>query len=100
MSTYKYDVSAIHSDINRLNALAQKEPADLKISTQNVGDMINKVQELVPQLNALHKALNGLILATAQATQATLNQMLQTDENFSAASVHSQADSPLIIDIR
>lgn len=82
MATYKYDVSAINADINKLNTLVSKPVGELVIETQNVGDVINKVKEFTQQLNTLHTALNGLISATAVATQATLNQMMQLDEDF------------------
>ena len=83
MAAYTYDVSAISADISKLNALANKPVGELVIETQNIGDMADKVvNELVPQLNALHVALNKLISATATATQATLNVMIQLDEDF------------------
>ena len=40
------------------------------------------MKELVPQLNGLHTALNNLIVATATATQETLNQLVQLDDEF------------------
>ena len=82
MATYKYDVSAISADINKLNVLANKPVGELTIEAQNAGDVINKIKEFIQQLNALHTALNGLVSATAVATQATLNQMMQLDEDF------------------
>lgn len=82
MATYKYDVSVINTDINKMKALANKAVSDLVIDTQNVGSVIEKVQELVPQLNALHTTLNSLIAAAATATQATLEQMIQLDDEF------------------
>ncbi len=82
MATYKYDVSAISADISKLNALASKVPSDIVIETQNVGEVIEKIRLLVPQLNELHTVLNSLIAATATATQATLDQMIQLDDDF------------------
>ena len=82
MATYKYDVAAISAAINKMNALASQSTGELVIETQNEGDVIGKVKELVPQLNDLHTALNNLIVATATATQETLNQLVQLDDEF------------------
>lgn len=82
MATYKYDVAAISAAINKMNALASQSTDELVIETQNEGDVIGKVKELVPQLNDLHTALNNLIVATATATQETLNQLVQLDDEF------------------
>ncbi|MFR4475847.1 MAG: hypothetical protein ACLT3Y_00455 [Ruminococcus callidus] len=69
---FKYDISVINTDVGKLNALSNKEINDLTIETQNAGDTIDKIRELIPQLNALHRSINNLIEATATATQATL----------------------------
>lgn len=100
MAKYKYDVSAISADINKLNALANKGTTDLVIETQNAGSVIDKVNELIPQLNALHTALNGLIAATATATQATLNQMIQLDDDFTEITEESETVETIYVDLR
>ncbi len=83
MATYKYDVSVISADINKLNALVEKPMGILVIDTQNTGDAITKVRsELVPHLNELDTTLRNLIAATAITTQATLNQLIQNDSDF------------------
>lgn len=99
MATYKYDVSAISTAINKLNALANKSMNDLVIETQNVGSVIDKVNELIPQLNALHTALNGLIAATAAATQATLDQMIQLDDDFAEITEEGETIETLYVKI-
>lgn len=45
-------------------------------------DTIDKIRELIPQLNALHRSINNLIEATATATQATLDQVIELDDDF------------------
>ncbi len=100
MATYKYDVSAISTDINKLNALANKGTNELVVETQNVGSVIDKVKELIPQLNALHTALNGLIAATATATQATLDQMIQLDDDFVEITEEGETVETIYVDIR
>ena len=54
----------------------------MTIETQNAGDTIDKIRELIPQLNALHRSINNLIEATATATQATLDQVIELDDDF------------------
>jgi len=78
----KYDISVINTDVGKLNALSNKEINDLTIETQNAGDTIDKIRELIPQLNALHRSINNLIEATATATQATLDQVIELDDDF------------------
>ncbi len=99
MATYKYDVSAISANINKLNSLANRTPCDLVIETQNVGDVIEKVKALVPQLNELHKVLNSLITATATATQATLDQMIQLDDDFKEITEEGETVETLYVKI-
>ena len=74
MASFKYDISVINTDVGKLN--------DLTIETQNAGDTIDKIRELIPQLNALHRSINNLIEATATATQATLDQVIELDDDF------------------
>ena len=62
--------------------MSNKEINDLTIETQNAGDTIDKIRELIPQLNALHRSINNLIEATATATQATLDQVIELDDDF------------------
>lgn len=100
MATYKYDVSVISADINKLNTLASRNSTDLVIETQNIGSVIDKVNELIPQLNALHTALNDLIAATATATQATLNQMIQLDDDFVEITEEGDTIETIVVDIR
>ena len=80
MASFKYDISVINTDVGKLNALSNKEINDLTIETQNAGDTIDKIRELIPQLNALHRSINNLIEATA--TQATLDQVIELDDDF------------------
>lgn len=75
-------ISVINTDVGKLNALSNKEINDLTIETQNAGDTIDKIRELIPQLNALHRSINNLIEATATATQATLDQVIELDDDF------------------
>lgn len=100
MANYKYDVSAIGADINKLNALANKTPRDIIIETQNVGEVIDKIRLLVPQLNELHTVLNSLIAATATATQATLDQMIQLDDDFAEITEEGETVETIYVDIR
>ena len=57
MASFKYDISVINTDVGKLNALSNKEINDLTIETQNAGDTIDKIRELIPQLNALSTKL-------------------------------------------
>lgn len=82
MASFKYDISVINTDVGKLNALSNKEINDLTIETQNAGDTIDKIRELIPQLNALHRSINNLIEATATVTQATLDQVIELDDDF------------------
>ena len=82
MASFKYDISVINTDVGKLNALSNKEINDLTIETQNAGDTIDKIRELIPQLNALHRPINNLIEATATVTQATLDQVIELDDDF------------------
>ena len=82
MASFKYDISVINPEVGKLNALSNKEINDLTIETQNAGDTIDKIRELIPQLNALHRSINNLIEATATATQATLDQVIELDDDF------------------
>ena len=82
MASFKYYISVINTDVGKLNALSNKEINDLTIETQNAGDTIDKIRELIPQLNALHRSINNLIEATATATQATLDQVIELDDDF------------------
>ena len=82
MANFKYDITAIQACVTKLNALAGKTPVEVIIAPQNKGEVMDKVMELVPKLNELHAALNGLITATATATQETMNQMIMLDEDF------------------
>lgn len=101
MAKYKYDISAISADINKLNALSNKATGILVIETQNEGDVIRKVRdELVPQLNELHNALNNLIAATATATQATLDQMIQLDDDFAEITEEDETIETIYVDLR
>ena len=100
MANYKYDVSVISSNINKLNALGNKTPNDIIIETQNVGEVIDKIRILVPQLNELHTLLNSLIIATATATRATLDQMIQLDDDFVEITEEGETVETIYVDIR
>ena len=100
MAVYKYNLSAVSADINKLNALANKVTGILTIDAQSQGEVIEKVKELASQLNDLQDALNSLIAVTAKATQASLNQMIELDEDFVEITEQSTSTNTLQVEIK